>query len=351
MNYAMRTDRDSRQLLLDELRQGRLRQGWGYVSEQNLNSVAAKVKNGDPLSARESSAWRNWRMLGGKDGFCVGTRLLLPNMPSDGRFMLVEVTGGYEFSMLSLPGGEKDYGHVLPVKGPTPPDRTASFSYRDARVPAALRQSLRCQSRIWSLAEYGTALGQLWDEASQGREPPEPSNAGFALRRVYKAALGAVRDQLQSEFLRQLEGSFQAAELEQPCQVLLQRIFPDADVERTAGPAERGADLVVKWEDPLARVGAPTPLSWQIVVQVKCWSGEATDTTAIDQIKTAYRHYGPDGAVRAGIVMTLCSRESGPFKQHREEVGSELKIPIMFIDRHRLVELFLQYGLQEAVDE
>lgn len=49
--------------------------------------------------------------------------------------------------------------------------------------------------------------------------------------------------------------------------------------------------------------------------------------------------------------MTLCSDESEQFREHREEVAAEIKIPIKFLDRKRMGELFLEYGLLGNLNE
>ena len=151
----MRTDSENRALLLDELRQGRLRQGWGHHDDQDLRLLAKKRKLGEDFSAREQTAWRNRAMLGAHGGIQTGDVVLLPNLPSRGEFLLVEVTGPYRFKPLILSGNfdvnrlGQDYGHILEVKKL---DELRPIPFRDDRVHAGLRSSLTCRSRLWSLA-------------------------------------------------------------------------------------------------------------------------------------------------------------------------------------------------------
>ncbi len=39
--WAMRTDKDSVVFIVQELKKGRLRQGWGYQDDQNLDEIRA----------------------------------------------------------------------------------------------------------------------------------------------------------------------------------------------------------------------------------------------------------------------------------------------------------------------
>jgi len=70
-----------------ELQQGRLRQGWGYHEDQNLQTVAQLSWQDQKPDQRVTSRQR--RMLGGKDGWQEGDIVLVPNMPKQGMFALV----------------------------------------------------------------------------------------------------------------------------------------------------------------------------------------------------------------------------------------------------------------------
>ncbi|HZT07811.1 MAG TPA: hypothetical protein VFC51_12325 [Chloroflexota bacterium] len=299
--YAMRTDRWNRPLVLRELRQGRLRQGWGYAPRLDLRMLRDRNDRGEQLDEEEIAAWKNWRMLGGDDGFAVGTRLLLSNLPNDGQFVLVEMSGAYDYQPVQLSKAEnindlgEDYGHILPVSAPS---KRAFFAYQDERVTAPLRRSMTSRSRIWSLADHSRNLDELWQLAQSGDVGAVQWDRAGALARVVSDADAAVRDKWHEVFLDRLRQSFQNAELEEPCKRLLEAIFRGADVQWTAGPTEHGADLVVSYEDPVARSGEPPALSWLLLVQVKAWEGAAHDLSAVDQIDEAFQYYRNRGSAR-----------------------------------------------------
>jgi hypothetical protein len=61
--WVIRSDRDNRELLWKELQAGRLRQGWGYLPEQDLRIVQRAEKN-ESITDDQRSTWRgNRRML------------------------------------------------------------------------------------------------------------------------------------------------------------------------------------------------------------------------------------------------------------------------------------------------
>ncbi len=344
--YAMRTDRENQDLVLEELRQGRLRQGWGYAPDQDLRLVQSRKQEGTPLSTEQKEAWGNRRMLGGDDGFSPSdTILLLPNLPKVSQFILVEVNGEYDYQPIRLSKGRQDYGHILPVT--LPPSGLTGFAYRDPRVLAPLRRSLTCRSRIWSLADHAENIRGLLDLTRGGDIQHIQLDLTEAFKQTYGRAFGVVRLALQEAFQKELERAFTSADFEAPCEILLRTIFPFATVERTGGAGEHGADIVVTWKDSLIPNpdGEVSPLSWRLVVQVKDWDRTAADLKPIDQIRTAKQYYEdePESIVKAGLIITRCDHESSAFSEHRESTAKDLNIPIRFIGKKELLDLFCQY--------
>ena len=74
----MRTDRENSGLILEELRLGRLRQGWGYDGSQDLHLLVKKRQAGEEFTSAERDAWRNRPMLGGEHGINTGDIVLVP---------------------------------------------------------------------------------------------------------------------------------------------------------------------------------------------------------------------------------------------------------------------------------
>ena len=76
----MRTDRTRAEYILEELRTGKLRQGWGYRENLNLETLARLVSSGEPLTSEERAAWRNRRLLPTESSSIQeGDILLLPS--------------------------------------------------------------------------------------------------------------------------------------------------------------------------------------------------------------------------------------------------------------------------------
>lgn len=111
--WIMRTDRrtdEIRNFIWQELQQGRLRQGWGWLEEQNL-TVIDDTPN-QQMTDEQRASWRgNRRMLDSQgDGIKPGDIILVPHVPSDGVWSIVRRdTIPYKFD---LDNGMEDYGHL-----------------------------------------------------------------------------------------------------------------------------------------------------------------------------------------------------------------------------------------------
>jgi len=154
--WAMRTDQNRRADLWAEIKAGRLRQGWGWDPDMDLQMIAEAVDAGRLLNDRQQQAWGNRRMLTSRDdGIHVGDIILVPHVPEHRRFSLVRVTGPYEYD-----GGQVfgDYGHILPVQLLTDDQ---GISYSDDAVPVKLQTSLGNRVRLWNLDAFGADLDRL----------------------------------------------------------------------------------------------------------------------------------------------------------------------------------------------
>lgn len=116
----------------DELRQGRLRQGWAppgsaltaagkprSLSEWSRHYIAA-ARNAWPWCDGDKELERNviqtrFEILARMLDLEAGDVLVVPRMPSEGEFAVVTVTEGYGWEDLHYREGHRDLGHVVYV--------------------------------------------------------------------------------------------------------------------------------------------------------------------------------------------------------------------------------------------
>jgi predicted Mrr-cat superfamily restriction endonuclease len=318
---VVRPDRSAREFFLSELEQGRLREGWGWLPEQDLTRVAAKLAKGEPLSKPEASAWRNRRLLHTQpDGLKPDDIVIVPNLPTQGRWVLARVTGGYRYEISE----HGDYGHIVEVElFRTSDGKPAVVEADNKQVHARLRATMRGMSRIWGIDDLGPHVEILIAAIREGKDTTSTEPATEKVARVLAAARSAT--------VTAIDAGFKAAELEQLAFALLSRIY-DGRVQHRGGPSEKGADLVAYARDALG-------LEYLVGIQVKCYQGTHGDFQALEQIKQARIVHSID----SGVVITTAEKVTPEFEARRNALEAELKIDIKIITRDELVDLVLQH--------
>lgn len=130
-----------------EVQRGRMRQGWGWDPEQDLNVIARARHEGRPLTDVQHQAWRAHPMLGGDDGMQYGDPVVLVAVPEWNQHVIVEVVGPYEFD---VDASITDYGHLLPVRLVAGP-----IGRYDGRLSPTLRHALNNRTRLWRIDRVG----------------------------------------------------------------------------------------------------------------------------------------------------------------------------------------------------
>jgi hypothetical protein len=134
---------------MDELHNGRLRQGWGWDQKQDLRNFQM-----------DEGAGRNRSMF---NKVKKGDILLVPQLPNWGEIAIVEATedwsSGYEFRVDVNLG---DYGHIFPAK------YLKKFTRNNENVTGNLRSTLKNPSRFWSINHYSDDVDSLLNIPEDG---------------------------------------------------------------------------------------------------------------------------------------------------------------------------------------
>ncbi|MBX9930141.1 MAG: hypothetical protein K2Y56_01155 [Methylobacterium sp.] len=287
--WAMRTSRDSRahrDFIFGELLEGRLRQGWGWLPEQDLATVSTRCS--DPavgyagLSNEEKMAWGHWRLLGEgshapEDAIRTGDTVLVPNVPENGTFTLCRVTGPYRYD---IPVAIGDLGHIRPVEVLTP----GGVAYTSDLVLAPLRRSLSCRSRLWSVDAYTDNVEAIAAAVASGDVARSFAQGTDHLARAQRATADKVQasvTELATTITEPLRAVLKSAEWEPVLTAALVPLMRDVEVIHTGGAGEEGADIEIHVPNPFA---PESP--WVVAVQLKDYEGEIHESAA-DQIEQA----------------------------------------------------------------
>ena len=162
--WAIRTDQARRAFIWAELASGRLRQGWGYREDQDLELLARIRRTDGTPDAGQQATWRGNRLLLPTEPGAVSTGdlIVLANLPRYGTWSIARVTGGYRYAISdqrnAIDHAQRDYGHIREVRlltGPMGIDPGAEG------VPARLRAAMRSRIRMWNLDAYGEEIEGL----------------------------------------------------------------------------------------------------------------------------------------------------------------------------------------------
>ena len=295
--WASRIEEHSREYFWSELREGRLRQGWGY--DQRLDLRKIYQKHWSERDVEEADAFRQWRMMGGDGGWEEGDIVLVPKVPERGLFALVKITGPYDFKIGSGKNqwGNADFGHLREVRLLTP----EGVSNNSEFVESGIRSTLRTPSRTWQISGRDTSLERVLAHAND----PEITNTSrieARMERIIDMAMQPAVQVLRQSFDGDLGKTFGNEEWEHVLHLALRALYPGAEVRHTGGASERGADLEFSLPNPLA--GPP----FIIVVQVKDWSGEA-GPAVVGQLRQAIesrQRRNPDtGLIEAHVISAV----------------------------------------------
>lgn len=318
--WVMRTDRrtdEIKNFLWNELKQGRLRQGWGWLLEQDLRVIDATADS--DMTDEQHESWSgNRRMLESHgDGIKPDDYILVPHLPQEGSWSVVRrLDAPYTFD---LNNGMDDYGHLLHVELLNP-ERPISF-HEDV-VAAGLRSTMRVPKRLWNIEHYSQEVEDLL----QALKEAKPANI------VYNRIPSFVQ-QMEAAAWEALQRNFKGNEFERPCRLLLQSLYGEEAVEYTAGPNERGADAICSYTDPLN-------ISSHVAVQIKMWDWDADSTEPLHQLREAFNSYEN---ITAGVVMTTSAKTTDHFEEERKKLEAELRIPIRILARAELTRLFMMH--------
>lgn len=350
--WASRQDRGSRDLFVEELKAGRLRQGWGYGPKCNLDVLLDKRKRGESFDAEESAVISNYPF---HPQWSEDTTLtmqandivLVPNTPEVGRFSLVRLLDNtYHFEPMKLEtpnnaGLDMDYGHWRSVELLTPDGIQKSSKL----VSAHLDRSLKCRSRIWKLNDHAENLEELIQKAQNGNpDILKPATNDDRWDGIARSLQAEARDFVQKSISDQLEQAFHGEGWEFVVQKALGRLFPNATIEWKDKRSEfnHGTDVLVRLENSIS---GKSEDDWFIPVQVKHYSG-ALHINGIDQLEKAIKHFGRKRVI-ALVLITTANNITPETEKRRQEIESKYDVCMHIITKSQLMSLLAEAILPE----
>jgi hypothetical protein len=258
---------DSRYLagLDGELQNGKLRQGWGWDSRQDLRAMEV-----------DAGAGRNRPMF---NRVKRGDRLLIPHLPRYGHITIAEATEdwnrGYNFSVWEKSG---DHGDIFPARP------LQNFRRGNPNVPAAVEGTFRNPSRFCNITYLQKDIEHVLSL------PAENLQATIAVVDHWHQQIEDIVKEsgLRERLFTAAQEYFSKSDWEYLLTDVLRRLNPGWKVKRTGGKAEvkHGTDILATIPDVFQRK------YYSVAIRVKDYKGFVNDDP-IHQILKA-RHFWPD---------------------------------------------------------
>jgi len=268
-----RTAADHVDWIYKELKEGRLRQGWGdsgfalLTDDQRVD----KEKWVETYRSKweESPSSQRFAILSRMLEIGCGEIVVVPKMPEWNQFTVGRVSGDYRFEVSGI---HDDFGHIVPID----PGSVRTFDYKandDAYMVSGLFSRANHRSAISFCygIEHVAATNKLLERQSNLKAGDSIELSHAPLNNAFKAAATALRDQVATWNGHRFEEAVRQAFRDQGFEVKVHRHYDG-----------QGGDVDILVSPP-ARHGLFQPE--EIAVQVKCKQGtDMYDKEAVTQI-------------------------------------------------------------------
>ena len=325
--WAFRIDKRRIEYIGGEARQGRLRQGWGWLDGQDLNLPPDKFV--------DQGAGRNRRPMRKVKKDDV---ILVPRLPSGSQIAIFTATedwcSGYRYA--EKEGNEGDsYRHVFPVKF------EGQFGRHDSHVSGDIRRTFKNLSRFWNITGYAEDI-----EVIRGTELTEvQKNQGYNDRLQDAIQNSFDRKEFEKDVCAEINKQFEGTAWEFILVDVLQQLNPHFSVERVGGITEgpHGTDILMV-SKPATGLGlfddSEYDSPYGIAIQVKDYSG-GVGKEVIDQINKADHWKEERGLMYVDKVVIITNATEEKNKSLAESEG------VTVIFRTELNKILAKYAEQQ----
>ena len=293
--WGYRIDVKNQDFFFKELKQKRLRQGWGYAENQKLPET------------KDSGARKNLSMY---HNVKKGDILLIPRLPDWGSVAIVEATQdwddkekGYKFE---IDDEKKDYGHIFPAK------YIGCFNRHGKDVSGNIQSTLKARNRFWNISRFSEDIEKIIKNLEGNKESTS----------VIENIKNIVSEQVKSHFdlkgfsekvIDEYNRKFTASQWEEVIKNILEKIYPGYEIERIGGSKEEkhGTDILVTIS------GLSNLEKYNIAMQVKNYNDVISDNNIdniIKQINKAEEYVWENNGklIDKILVLTSAKKEENP---------------------------------------
>ena len=296
------------------LQGGEGRFGWSFVESADLRQLAERIEqNGwNSLNYNEKKCYQGQDFL---LSICPNDYVVYVNVPSFGKCTVAKVTGCYEWRY-----EDDDFNHRFAIDVSS----LRVFDRNDARVHPYLSARLKLPGRQWRVyaeREFQNLLDVL-ERGAEEHRARTPEDSLFYLQKERKEYLDRIADRINH--------TYPGKDLEKLIAATLERVPGVKKVEHMQGRADHGADLKVEIE-------TIPPLVQNLVVQVKSFEGEISDTGAVEDIANTI-----DDA-DMGLIVSTATSVSADFQDAMDKLKEKKGKPVGLLYGSELAHFVLKY--------
>ena len=325
--WGYRIDVKNQDFFFKELEQGRLRQGWGYAENQKLPDT------------KDSDARKNFSMY---NNVKKGDILLIPRLPDWGSVAIAEAAEdwnneekGYRFE---IDDEKKDFGHIFPA------NYIGCFNRHGKDVSGNIQSTLKARNRFWNISRLSEDIEKIMKNLEGNKESTS----------VVENIKNIVSEQVKSHFdlkeccdkiVDEYNQKFTASQWEEVLKNVLEKIYPEYEIEKTGGmkEEEHGTDILINVP------GISISESYNIAIQVKNYKGEISDENIniiIDQVDKAKGYKWENNGKLIDQILVITSAEEKDNPKLIEECQNK-EIRVIFSEE--LKKLIFQ-SIIESID-
>lgn len=320
--------------LTRSVKEGVSRFGWGSIDGADLNKL--KSKQFADMSNEEKFCWKKANFL---SEIAVGDWVVHVNLPYWGACLAAQVTKTYTFEECN--NEVLDFRHMIGID----PSSVLEFNRNDERILPIISSRLKLFPRFWRISYVGDFLKSIANLKSNDFHKEKDESVGiFHLKKDLSPFLKSLTELIQK--------NHPAHHLESLLATVFLQIPGVIDVRENGKlkgwGTDYGADLIVSYRTGLA-IGT-LEKEEKLVVQVKSYIGQHSETNAIAQIGNAIREYDAN----AGMLITT-GESTENLEKAIEELTSQLSkseangglnrdVPISLIAGEDVAKLLLKYG-------
>ena len=226
--WGYRIDVKNQDFFFKELKQKRLRQGWGYAENQKLPET------------EDSSARKNLSMY---YNVKKGDILLIPRLPDWGSVAIAEATEDWDKAYgFEIDDEKKDYGHIFLA------EYKGCFNRHGKDVSGNIQSTLKARNRFWNISRLSKDVEKIIQNLENNKISVSVNESIENIISEEMETYLKLLNEFSETIYKKYDDKFKAADWEKVLKNILEKIYPsEYIVENIGGIKEEkhGTDISI----------------------------------------------------------------------------------------------------------